>query len=139
MPMQASDPATPLPPSLPPDFEKWFWTTRFAKFAVFGGASLGLVVGALIVLFHPILAWVAQKGEGMIALNQVLLDALFGSIKGAMWTVLLLLPVTVPLGLLLDWIELCRLRDAEQAVKDIQDSRFQASDAIVAARKEGRS
>jgi ABC-type Fe3+ transport system permease subunit len=137
--MHASDPATPLPPSLPPDFEKWFWTTRFAKFALFGGVSLGLVIGALIVLFHPILAWVAQKGEGVIDLGQVLWDALFGSLKGAMWTALLLLPVTVPLGLLLDWIELRRMRDAEQAVKDIQNSRFQGSDAIVAARKEGRS
>jgi len=111
-------------PALPPDHETWFWTKRFAKFALFGGLSVGAVIGALVVLFRPILAWAAQKGQGVIVVEELIRDAMFSSMNGALWTVLLLLPVTIPLGILLDWIEVRRMRDAEQAVKDVRNSRF---------------
>ncbi|MBX9678616.1 MAG: hypothetical protein K2X38_07610 [Gemmataceae bacterium] len=125
--MDASDRAMP---SLPPDFEKWFWTARMAKFALYAGVTVGAIVGAFVSLVQPVLAMILQRGEGPVrdggipALSMILRDAAWATFVGGFWGGVLLFPVTVPLGLLLDWIELRRMRDAEQAVKDLQQSRF---------------
>ena len=56
---------------LPPDFERWFWTTRFAKFAIFGGIVLGSIVGAFVGLAEPVLAMLLQQAEGPVAADVV--------------------------------------------------------------------